>query len=138
MLRKLAIDCDFANKEIIEEALCDRLVGGVRSMGIQKKLLSMKDLTFSDACETTKAMEAAETNSKAIASGAAKSSVLQVTQQSIKTVQKTFRNSRWDTHQVQLCYHYGKVNHSPSDCRFKENHCYYCWKVGHVATICHS
>ncbi len=137
-LRKLAIDCDLANKEIIEEALRDRLVGGVRNMGIQKILLSIKDLTFSDACETAKAMEAAETNSKAIASGTAKPSVLQVTQQCTKTVQKTFRNSRWDTHQVQPCYHCGKVNHSSSDYRFKEAHCHYCGKIGHVATICRS
>ena len=137
-LRKLAIDCNFASKDTIEEALRDRLVGGVRSTSIQKRLLSMKDLTFSDANDTAKAMEAAETHSKVITSGTAKSSVLQVTQQSSEAVKKTFGNSQRDMHQVQPCYHCGKVNHSSSACRFKHAHCHCCGKRGHIATICRS
>ena len=67
-LRKLAIDCDFASKELLEEALRDRLVSGVCSAALRKKLLTMKDLTFAEACETAKSMEAAEADAKAIAS----------------------------------------------------------------------
>ncbi len=69
-LRKLAIDCNFGGtdtgarkKEALEEALRDRLVGGVRSTSTRRKLLSMKDLTFTDAYETAKSMEAAERRS---------------------------------------------------------------------------
>ena len=137
-LRKLAIDCNFASKDTIEEALRDRLVGGVRSTSLQKRLLSMKDLTFSDVNDTAKAMEAAETHSKVITSGTAKSSVLQVTQQSSEAVKKTFGNSQRDMHQVQPCYHCGKVNHSSSAYRFKDAHCHCCGKRGHIATICRS
>ena len=65
-LRKLATDCNFGSKEALEETLRDRLVGGVRSVTTQKKLLSMKDLTFSEACGTARSLEAAEVNAKEI------------------------------------------------------------------------
>ena len=65
-LRKLATDCNFGSKEALEETLRDRQVGGVRSVTTQKKLWSMKDLTFSVACGTARSLEAAEVNANEI------------------------------------------------------------------------
>ena len=57
-LRKLATDCNFGTKDTLEETLRDRLVGGVRNPSTQKKLLSMKNLTFAERslrrCEVTR------------------------------------------------------------------------------------
>ena len=44
----------------------DRLVCGLRSESMQKKLLSVKDLTFHDALETAQAMESAAQNSRSL------------------------------------------------------------------------
>ena len=43
-----------------------RLVGGIKNTALQKKLLSTKNLTFKDACNVAKSVEAAEAKAKAI------------------------------------------------------------------------
>ncbi len=64
-LRKLARDCEFGDS--LNVTLRDRLVGGLKSSSIQKKLLTMKaPLTFAEACSTAKSMEAAESPSVAL------------------------------------------------------------------------
>ena len=44
----------------------------VRNPATQKKLLSMKKLTFTDACEVARSLEAAEANSKEISNNLSK------------------------------------------------------------------
>jgi hypothetical protein len=63
-LRKLSKHCAFG--AFLEDALRDRLVCGLRSESMQKKLLSVKDLTFHDALETAQAMESAAQNSRSL------------------------------------------------------------------------
>ena len=65
-LRKLAIHCQFG--ETLEDTLRDRLVCGLRHETIQRRLLSEKTLTYHKAMETARAMEAADTNTKAFKS----------------------------------------------------------------------
>ena len=48
-LRRLATDCEFG--DYLGEALRDRLVCGMRSSSVQKRLLSEADLTFKRALE---------------------------------------------------------------------------------------
>ena len=57
-LRKLAEYCDF--KDHREEALRDRLVCGIQSKAIQKRLLAEADLTLQKAYEVAQGIEAAE------------------------------------------------------------------------------
>ena len=56
-LRKLADKCEFG--EHLTEALRDRLVCGLRSETVQKRLLAEEDLTLKKAYETAISMEAA-------------------------------------------------------------------------------
>ena len=139
-LRKLAIDCDFASKELLEEALRDRLVSGVCSAALRKKLLTMKDLTFAEACETAKSMEAAEADAKAIASIS--------TAAVPATVQLVSKHQRWRGRQSsshsppqdkqQPCYRCGRRNHLPHQCKFRDAICHACGKRGHIAPACRS
>lgn len=56
-LRRLSEHCDF--KDYLSEALCDRLVCGLRSEAIQWRLLSQKDLTLESAYDIALSEETA-------------------------------------------------------------------------------
>lgn len=56
-LRKLSEYCEF--KEYLNDALRDQLVCGLRSETIQKRLLSLKDLTLDDAFDIAVSEETA-------------------------------------------------------------------------------
>ena len=61
-LRKLASTCDFGS--FLSESLRDRFVCGLRDRAIQKKILSVVDLTFKRASELALAMEIADKNTQ--------------------------------------------------------------------------
>ena len=61
-LRRLSTHCEFG--AYLEEALRDRLVCGLRSESIQKKLLTVADLSLVKAQEVSLGMEAAEKSAK--------------------------------------------------------------------------
>ena len=63
-LRRLSVNCEFGAH--LDDALRDRLVCGLRSEAMQKRLLSVKDLTFQDALDTAQAMESADKGTKAL------------------------------------------------------------------------
>ena len=63
-LRRLSTHCAFA--DYLEQALRDRLVCGIRSESIQKRLLAEADLTLKKAVELAQGMEAAERNAKSL------------------------------------------------------------------------
>ncbi len=67
-LRELAEQCKYGTS--LSEMLRDRLVCGVNHEGIQKKLLSEKDLTYDSAYSLAQAIEAAEQDAKTFKSGA--------------------------------------------------------------------
>ena len=96
-LRKLAADCNFGTKNTLEETLRDRLVGGVRNPATQKKLLSMKNLTFAEACDVSRSLKAAEAKSKEISRPCPKKLMLQVLQQLCSSWQEDSLDS--DHHQ---------------------------------------
>ena len=66
-LRRLSAHCEF--KDYLDEALRDRLVCGLRSESIQRKLLAEVDLTLKRTVELAQGMEAAERNAKALKGG---------------------------------------------------------------------
>ncbi|XP_069103886.1 uncharacterized protein [Argopecten irradians] len=61
-LKKLAKDCDF--QDFLNQALRDRLVCGLMSEVIQKKLLAEKDLDLAKATEIALAVEMATKNTE--------------------------------------------------------------------------
>ena len=63
-LRDLALHCNYGNQ--LSEMLRDRLVCGINHKGIQRKLLSQKDLTFEDAYKLAQTIEATERDTKTL------------------------------------------------------------------------
>ena len=63
-LRRLTTHCKFG--ALLDEALRDRLVCGLRNGSIQKKLLTEADLTSARAVEFTVGMEVTEKNAKSL------------------------------------------------------------------------
>ena len=61
-LRRLATHCNFGTN--LDDALCDRLVGGLRSEAMQRKLLTETDLTLQKALDLAIGMEAADQSAK--------------------------------------------------------------------------
>ena len=115
-LRRLSITCDFG--QFLDQALRDRLVGGLKSESAQKKLLTEedKDLTFVKAVEIAEAIEAAEASTQ------------QFNRRFTATVNRV----------TQPCHRCGRSNHAPADCRFKDAICHSCKKKGHLASVCRS
>ena len=111
-LRRLATHCQFGDH--LEDSLRDRLVCGLRSESIQKKLLSEVDLTLQRALEIVQGMESAE---------------------------RALKQENWEVpanNVVLKCHRCGKSNHKPSDCRFLQATCHSCGKKGHISPVCPS
>ena len=118
-LRRLAIHCEFGN--VLDDTLRDRLVVGIRSAATQKKLLSKKTLTFQEACETARTMEAADQTAKALHHGEGSDS-----SGGINNLRKKFHpkqpphphqpkqpKQQPDSSPSKLCYRCGRTNHTP-------------------------
>lgn len=118
-LRQLATHCVFNN--FLDDALRDRLVCGLRSSAIQKRLLSEKDLTLAIALQVAQSMEAAEVNVTKLQSEEASAPINRT--ETAHPARKT-------------CYRCGGHDHVPSDCRFREYICNNCQKKGHLAKVC--
>ena len=130
-LRRLSAHNSFG--PYLNEALRDRLVCGLRSDNIQKRLLSVKDLTLKVALHTALSMEAADSTASALHGWDAQVNILHKNK-------KKFTRQR--EHQLQKpkefqpCYRCGKNNHMPTQCRFISAICNKCGKGGHIAPAC--
>ena len=114
--------------------LRDRLVGGINSIQIRRRLLQEKQLNFVRALEIAQAMETAEKDEKKLdEAGAAADSVQKLTPQ--RTRREPTPKDK--TSQPQ-CYRCGKANHTPASCRFKTARCHNCGRIGHVKAVCRS
>ena len=118
-LRRLSTHCAFG--DYLEQALRDRLVCGIRSESIQKKLLAEAELTLKRAVEIAVGMEAAEKTTKSL-----KEEVTPIQQISVPQTPRV------------PCSRCGKTSHNARDCRFQNAQCYKCGKLGHIASACRS
>ena len=118
-LRRLSAHYSFGDH--LKETLHDRLVCGLRSESIQKRLLAEAELTLTRAIEIALGMEAAEKTTKSLKEG--ETSIQQV---SISQILRA------------PCSRCGKTSHGPRDCRFQNAQCYKCGKFGHIASVCRS
>ncbi|XP_021340098.1 uncharacterized protein K02A2.6-like [Mizuhopecten yessoensis] len=140
-LKKLAAHCEFGN--FLSQALRDRLVCGLRSEFIQKKLLAEKDLTLEKACEISVAMETAARNTTEMKPGHVPGQVNKVfkgPRQQKRDFNKKPRagESKSTTDNANIkkpCYRCGG-KHSADVCTFKDARCYACSKTGHLAKMC--
>ena len=126
-LRRLSTHCEFQDGRL-EEALRDRLVCGLRNEAIQRKLLTVADLTFDNALKTALGMEAAERSAQQLKG--ADSVVVQQLSSRLSQSPST-RSSK----KKAVCYRCGK-DHLHTACPFKDATCHYCGKTGHLASVC--
>ncbi|KAM7284440.1 uncharacterized protein ISCGN_001534, partial [Ixodes scapularis] len=117
-LKKLAQTCEFGGT--LNEALRDRMVCGIISDSIQKRLLSEAGLTFKKALEIAVAMEAAFANAQVLHCRSADAEVLKVDQDKSE------------------CKHCGLTNHTAINCRWKGLDCRRCGRRGHLERVCRS
>lgn len=111
--KKLAETCKFGG--YCGEALRDRLVCGITSQTIRRKLLGVLDLTLKKAVDIAVGMELTEKEISEISS-------------ELKPVQKVGVNDP--------CFRCGRRNHLPENCFHKDSECHTCKRKGHISPQC--
>ena len=131
-----------AISKLLEDALRDRFVCGLKSTTIQKKLLNEADLSLQKAFAMAQSLEAVETQAfqlqqtpinRSPADGGGASTVSKV----VKTTPKTSKDTP-ATANRKACYRRGRTNHTQDKCYFREKTCNNCNKKGHMAKVCKS
>ncbi|PFX12679.1 Uncharacterized protein K02A2.6 [Stylophora pistillata] len=128
-LKKLATHCNFGTN--LNEALREKLVGGLRNVQIQKRLHSEAKLKYSKALEIAVAMETAIRDA----------AELQIELQSEPRVDKISDNHTQEPSPnptTKVCYRCGGDSHATHNCRLKDQACYHRGKVGHISRACRS
>ena len=140
---ELAAKCGFGAS--LDEALCDRLVYGVRSKAIQRKLLTEGDLTITEAVEIAKSMEAVQSNAQAVKTAALVGEVhtRKLTHKqthrslSMDGPESKTRDSPPRSTDTRPCHRCGSTSHQGSTCMHQNSTCHSCGVVGHLARVCH-
>lgn len=145
-LRRLATHCEFG--DFLNDALRDRLVCGLRSEVMQRKLLSEKaaDLTFVKAIDIALSMEMASQNTRELKqdspssapSGAVHKVGADDKRKSSNPGQGGARPKTQNNEKQKPCYRCNGRGHSSNDCRYKEYKCNFCGKQGHLQQACHT
>ena len=131
-LGKLAINCEFG--DFLEDALCDRLVCGLKDEATQRRLLIEVDLSLKKAFEIIQGIEAAAKNAREIHSNGQHNSVEVNAITSREQSKQESKNTVPTTH-CSRCL--GSV-HKAAVCRFRNATCHKCNKKGHIAKACRS
>ena len=124
-LRHLSQDCNFGDS--LADMLRDRLVCGVGSVRVQKRLLAEPELTFDSAFKISTAMETAEKNAvdlQASRQGAGEDNSTVSSSKMASDINKVDDGGREkdvsDPKKPLECWFCSKIGHKESDCRFKK------------------
>lgn len=131
-LNKLTEFCKF--EAFREEALRDRFVCGLKSVNIQKELLSKEELTFVDAVRIAIALESAESN--AVELQANLSSFSNINKVKHAKINKGEGSKSTRPKNKIVCYCCGVENHKSNVCKYKNKTCETCKKIGHLSKMC--
>ena len=138
-LRAIAEFCNFG--AVLEDMLRDRLVCGVNSEAIQRKLLSESTLTFQKALEVAIGLEAADRDVRELKPWQRESDapVTVVAGPGVNAVSPPVAGEPIKTHSSAIvCFRCGKAGHKANQCRFKAAKCHRCGKKGHLKKVCKS
>lgn len=126
-LRKLSIHCNF---EDLDRTLRDRLVCGIRSKEVQRKLLQCEKLTFTQASEIAFSHETATFDSNIILMpGPSKPSLVVDEPMEVNKI----TNKKFDK-QTKPCFRCGRQHRG--ECKFRWSKCNFCGKTGHIESVC--
>lgn len=120
ILKQLSEHCDFGRS--LNDTIRDRLVCGLRSETIQKRLLTETNLTLEKSIDISTSMEMAAKEAQQL-SGATQ-------------VHKLFTQPKKVVTTGQLCYRCGKPGHQSNECWCKDLDCRSCGKKGHIERAC--
>ena len=126
-LRKLTEHCKF--RGTLNDALRDRLVCGIKNENIQKKLLSVSDLTLQKAIEISSAMETAAKDAIELQHQHRPDPVHKVSK-------KKDSSSKTSKLEKRACFRCDRKNHTPEECFFKDERCRFCSTTGHIERAC--
>ena len=124
-LRRLATTCSFGDH--LDEALRDRIVCGVRSEAIQKRLLSEADPTLATVVKVAQGIEVAHKGAQAIKPDPV-----------VAAVVSSGRSRSEAEVSRKPCYRCGLAGHFPNSCNSRNLSCHKCGKLGHLARVCRS
>lgn len=151
-LKKLSTYCEF--KDNLSDYLRDRLVSGLRSDVIKKRLIGEVDLTYEKAVQLALSLEAAERqtttmtfhNNATGSTGAARLQRYAPTsgqannnrqqQQRPHFTRREEKVSSDNKVNKMMCFCCGKYNHVTSVCRYRSYNCNFCHKKGHLEKVC--
>lgn len=143
-LRKLASKCQFGT--YLNEALRDRLVCGLRSGAVQKKLLVIEALTIQKAYETAHGMELAARQADELQATSKVTAEVQyvrkppgvpVNHKRSARLRQDNQHQPTDQHQpTKTCYRCGRPGHPPERCYYRTQTCRECKRYGHIAKMC--
>ena len=124
-LRRLAARCSFGNH--LDEALRDRIVCGLSSEAVRKRLLTEKDLNLAKTIEIAQSMETAQKDALAL-----QTSVSELTVGAISRPRESPNRPNTDA----PCHRCGKSGHWARACSHRSTVCHKCGKTGHLARVC--
>lgn len=137
-LKNLSQYCNFG--QFLSECLRDRLVCGIHSHSIKRKLLAEDNLTFERAYEIAQAMELAEGQLKSMDVESRPESSLQTVSENIDKLQLRKReysgnHSARETVSGKSCFRCAR-KHNPEGCPARNWECFSCNKKGHTSRVC--
>ena len=124
-LRKLAPDCNYGDN--LQQMLRDRLICGINDERIQRRFLAEHKLTFDKALSIAVAVETAKKNTQVLNPSASV--------QFMETMRGSQETSAFKE-MGQECYRCKGTKHNAANCKFKQEKCHACGKVGHIARAC--
>lgn len=128
-LRKLAQDCNYGTT--LTEMLRDRLVCGINDETMQRRLLAESNLTFEKALKIALVMESAYKNMQDLQEKAA-CNIIKEKGNSGSSFRRTEKKT---VEEGKVCYRCNG-GHDPASCRFRQEKCHSCGKIGHIGRAC--